>query len=62
MRQKMIGTVVLATLALQVPAWQSAAGAPQSASDLVGTWKLVSSVTERVETELSSLGLAPKGC
>lgn len=61
MRRTLIGTVVLAALALQLPAWSGAGALAQTAADVVGTWSLVSSITEKNGTRTEQFGPGAKG-
>ena len=61
MRRTVIKTVALAAWALQATAWPSAGTLAQSAPDLVGTWTLVSSVTEKNGTRTEQFGPGANG-
>ena len=61
MRRTVIKTVALAAWALQATAWPSAGTLAQSAPDLVGTWTLVSSVTEKNGTRTEQFGPGATG-
>lgn len=61
MRRTVIATVVLAALALQLPACWGSGALAQTASDLVGTWSLVSSVTEKNGSRIEQFGPGAKG-
>lgn len=61
MRRKIIGIAALAALALCAQSWIRAHAWAQSESDLVGTWTLVSSVTERNGVRTEQFGHGAKG-
>ena len=61
MRRMVTTTVVFAALALQLSTWWSAGVMAQTASDLVGTWSLVSSVTEKNGARTEQFGAGAKG-
>ena len=61
MRRTIISTVAVAALVLQVPAWLGFGALAQSAPDLVGTWALVSSVTEKNGARSEQFGHGAKG-
>jgi hypothetical protein len=61
MRRTAIRTAAVAVWALQASAWPGAGAAAQSAPDVVGTWTLVSSVTEKNGTRTEQFGPGAKG-
>ena len=61
MRRRVIARLAVGALMLQAPAWSSAGALALSAPDLVGTWTLVSSVTERNGAAIEQFGHGAKG-
>lgn len=60
-RRNALRFVIGAALASQVAMFSSCTALAQSASDVVGTWSLVSSVTERDGTRTDQFGSGAKG-
>jgi hypothetical protein len=60
-RRYSIGLAVFLTLTSQVAVFRSSAAFAQNASDIVGTWTLVSSVTEKGGTRTDQFGAGAKG-
>lgn len=61
MRGKTISAVILIALAFQALTLRSADAQARSESDLVGTWTLVSSITERSGSRTEQFGPGAKG-
>jgi hypothetical protein len=61
MRRKTLGIAALVASALCAFAWMHVGALAQSTSDLVGTWTLVSSVTEKNGARTEQFGPGAKG-
>ena len=61
MRGKKISAVILIALAVQAPVWRSAGAQARNEPDLVGTWTLVSSITEKGGARTEQFGPGAKG-